>query len=59
MDKDKNKGLADTQEGEFILNESGTSISIDADLPEEENQPDDAEQANKNTEPAPEDTKDE
>jgi len=26
---DKNKGLADTQEGDFILNESGTSVSID------------------------------
>lgn len=26
----KNKGLADNQEGEFILNESGTSVSIDA-----------------------------
>ncbi|MCW3110558.1 MAG: hypothetical protein JWQ09_5064, partial [Segetibacter sp.] len=38
MDKDKNKGLADIQEGEFILNESGTSVSIDVDLPEEENQ---------------------
>ena len=31
MDKDKNKGLADNQDGEFILNESGTSVSIDAD----------------------------
>jgi hypothetical protein len=30
MDKDKNKGLADKQEGEFILNESGTSVTIDA-----------------------------
>ncbi|MCW3108650.1 MAG: hypothetical protein JWQ09_3156, partial [Segetibacter sp.] len=40
MDKDKNKGLADIQEGEFILNESGTSVSIDVDLPEEENQTD-------------------
>jgi hypothetical protein len=29
MDKDKNKGLADNQDGEFILNESGTSVSID------------------------------
>jgi hypothetical protein len=29
MDKNKNKGLADNQEGEFILNESGTSVSID------------------------------
>lgn len=27
MDKSK-KGLADTQEGEFILNESGTSVSV-------------------------------
>ena len=26
MDK-KNKGLADNQDGEFILNESGTSVS--------------------------------
>lgn len=25
-----NKGLADNGEGEFILNESGTSVSIDA-----------------------------
>lgn len=25
----KNEGLADAQEGEFILNESGTSVSID------------------------------
>ena len=39
MDKDKNKGLADTQEGEFILNESGTSVSIDpeSEFPEDEN----------------------
>jgi len=29
MDNKKNKGLADNQEGEFILNESGTSVSID------------------------------
>lgn len=28
MEKSK-KGLADTQEGEFILNESGTSVSVD------------------------------
>ena len=28
MEKPK-KGLADTEEGEFILNESGTSVSID------------------------------
>lgn len=28
MEKTK-KGLADTQEGEFILNESGTSVSVD------------------------------
>ena len=27
---DKNKGLADNQDGEFILNESGTSVSIDS-----------------------------
>jgi hypothetical protein len=26
---EKNKGLADTQEGEFILNETGTSVSTD------------------------------
>ena len=38
MDKNKNKGLADTQDGEFILNESGTSVTID--LPEEETQTD-------------------
>jgi hypothetical protein len=40
MDKDKNKGLADTQEGEFILNESGTSVSVDPDVtyPEDQNQ---------------------
>jgi hypothetical protein len=31
MDKNKNKGLADSQDGEFILNESGTSVTIDAD----------------------------
>ncbi|HSU50409.1 MAG TPA: hypothetical protein VLJ41_07460 [Segetibacter sp.] len=30
MNNDKNKGLADTNDGEFILNESGTSVSIDA-----------------------------
>lgn len=33
-----NKGLADNHEGEFILNESGTSVSIDpvegVDVPE-------------------------
>ena len=28
---DKNKGLADNHDGEFILNESGTSVTIDAD----------------------------
>lgn len=27
--KNKNQGLADNQEGKFILNESGTSISTD------------------------------
>lgn len=27
---EKNKGLADAQEGEFILNESGTAVSIDS-----------------------------
>ena len=32
MDKDKNKGLADNGEGEFILNESGTSVSIDPEI---------------------------
>ena len=32
MDKDKNKGLADNQDGEFILNESGTSVTIDPDI---------------------------
>jgi len=26
---EKNKGLADTQEGEFVLNESGTTVSTD------------------------------
>lgn len=31
MNNDKNKGLADDQTGEFILNESGTSVSIDLD----------------------------
>lgn len=31
MDKDKNKGLADSGDGEFILNESGTSVTIDSD----------------------------
>jgi hypothetical protein len=29
MEKNK-KGLADTQEGDFILNESGTAVSTDA-----------------------------
>lgn len=37
MEKDK-KGLADTQDGEFILNESGTAVSTDSvegvDIPE-------------------------
>ncbi len=36
---DKNKGLADNQEGEIILNESGTSITTDkvegVDIPQE------------------------
>ncbi|MDQ6815347.1 MAG: hypothetical protein M3040_16550 [Bacteroidota bacterium] len=32
MNKDENKGLADSQEGEFVLNESGTFVSIDADI---------------------------
>ncbi len=27
--ENKKKGLADTQDGEFILNESGTSVSTD------------------------------
>ncbi|TDH27954.1 hypothetical protein EXU57_05680 [Segetibacter sp. 3557_3] len=27
---DKKKGLADMQDGEFVLNESGTSVSISA-----------------------------
>lgn len=26
---DKNKGLVDNQDGELILNESGTSVSVD------------------------------
>lgn len=26
---DKNKGLADNNEGDFVLNESGTSVTID------------------------------
>ncbi len=30
MNKDKNKGLADNNGGKFILNESGTSVTIDA-----------------------------
>ncbi|HEX8355900.1 MAG TPA: hypothetical protein VF610_00730 [Segetibacter sp.] len=25
----KNKGLADNQEGDFVLNESGTTVNID------------------------------
>lgn len=29
MKTKENKGLADNQEGEFILNESGTSVSTD------------------------------
>lgn len=32
MDKDKNKGLADMQDGEFMLNESGTTVSIDPEM---------------------------
>ena len=47
MDKDKNKGLADNQDGEFILNESGTSVSIDPEIDFEEEQREDPEkQAN-------------
>lgn len=40
MDKNKNKGLADMGEGEFVLNESGTSVTIDADtnFPEDRDQ---------------------
>ena len=40
MDKDKNKGLTDMGDGEFILNESGTSVTIDADtnFPEDRDQ---------------------
>lgn len=38
----KNKGLVDNQDGEFILNESGTSVSTDqvegVDIPEPENE---------------------
>lgn len=32
----KNKGLADNQDGDFILNESGTSVSIDSSSPEKD-----------------------
>ncbi len=51
MDKDKNKGLADDGEGEFILNESGTSVSIDADVdfPEDKTEPDPEEQSHDKT----------
>jgi hypothetical protein len=38
MDKGKNKGLADNQDGEFVLNESGTSVSIDPDINFDENE---------------------
>ena len=37
MNKNKNKGLADDGEGEFVLNESGTSVTIDADVDFSEN----------------------
>lgn len=30
MDKEENKGLADNQDGEFVLNESGTSVTVDS-----------------------------
>lgn len=46
MDKDKNKGLTDNGEGEFILNESGTSVTIDEDFGEDKDQVDSGEQAN-------------
>lgn len=45
MDK-KNKGLVDNQEGEIILNESGTSISTEA-TEEEVKQYDEVEPAHK------------
>ena len=35
MDK-KNKGLADNQNGDFILNESGTSVNMDEGFSEED-----------------------
>lgn len=35
MDK-KNKGLADNQEGEFVLNESGTSVTVNPGYDESE-----------------------
>ena len=50
MDKDKNKGLADSQNGEFILNESGTSVSVDADVEyfEDKNLPGDEDESGNN-----------
>lgn len=48
MDKDKNKGLADNHDGEFILNESGTSVTIDEDFMEEESKAGDDESADNN-----------
>jgi hypothetical protein len=41
MDK-KNKGLADNQEGEFILNESGTSVTVDPNYSDEKDAPETA-----------------
>lgn len=53
MDKDENKGLADNQDGEFILNESGTSVTIDADgvFPEDKEMGDFEDKTDKSTVP--------
>ena len=54
---EKNKGLADTHEGEFTLNESGTSVSIDpvegVDVPEIDGE----KENDKNKESTPKDQK--
>ena len=48
MIEKKDKGLADAQEGEFILNETGTSVSTDqvegVDIPEPSEELDEKEQ---------------
>lgn len=56
MNKEKNKGLADNHDGEFILNESGTSVTIDMNNQLEESQEDEGEEINENSQK--EETKD-